>query len=88
MLLQTETAECALACLAMVASFHGYQVDVAQLRKRFAGSRRGATLAALIRMAGQLELAARALKLELEHLDKLQAPCTPGRHAARRRPGD
>jgi len=74
-LLQTETAECGLACLAMVASFHGYQVDVAQLRKRFAGSRRGATLAALIRMAGQLELAARALKLELEHLDKLQTPC-------------
>lgn len=74
-LLQTETAECGLACLAMVASFHGYQVDVAQLRKRFAGSRRGATLASMIRMAGKLELAARALKLELEHLDKLQTPC-------------
>jgi ATP-binding cassette subfamily B protein RaxB len=31
-ILQTEAAEYGLACLAMVASFHGYRVDLASLR--------------------------------------------------------
>src|SRR5687767_7294841 len=43
-LLQTEAAECGLACLAMIASYHGHAVDVASLRRRFAVSMRGATL--------------------------------------------
>ena len=29
---QTEAAECGLACLAMVASFHGHRVDLNTLR--------------------------------------------------------
>jgi ATP-binding cassette subfamily B protein RaxB len=44
-LLQTEAAECGIACLAMIASYHGHAVDVATLRRRFAVSMRGATLA-------------------------------------------
>ncbi len=31
---QTEAAECGLACLAMVANHHGYETDLASLRRR------------------------------------------------------
>jgi len=34
-LLQTEATECGVACMAMVASYHGYRTDVASLRRRF-----------------------------------------------------
>ena len=34
LVLQTEAAECGLACLAMVASYYGYQTDLATLRDR------------------------------------------------------
>ena len=33
--LQTEAAECGLACLSMIASYHGYEADLASLRRRF-----------------------------------------------------
>ena len=31
---QTEAAECGLACLAMVASYHGHRIDLNALRRR------------------------------------------------------
>ncbi|MDQ3261878.1 MAG: peptidase domain-containing ABC transporter [Pseudomonadota bacterium] len=72
--LQTEAAECGLACLAMVASYHGYRSDLATLRRQHSISLKGATLNQLIQIAGQLKLASRPLKVELEQLDKLQLP--------------
>jgi ATP-binding cassette, subfamily B, bacterial CvaB/MchF/RaxB len=75
MLLQTEAAECGLACLAMVASHHGHRCDLPSLRQRFSLSLKGATLADLVRMASQLQLNARALRAEMEHLPDLQLPC-------------
>ena len=42
MLLQTEAAECGLACLAMVANYHGHDMDLASLRRRFVASLKGA----------------------------------------------
>jgi ATP-binding cassette subfamily B protein RaxB len=74
-LLQTEAAECGLACLAMIASYHGHAVDVATLRRRFAVSMRGATLAVLMELAARLGLEARAVRVELEDLARLRAPC-------------
>jgi len=41
MMLQTEAAECGLACLAMLASYHGHDVDLAGLRRRFSTSLKG-----------------------------------------------
>jgi ATP-binding cassette subfamily B protein RaxB len=75
LILQTETAECGLACLAMVAGHHGHRIDLATLRARHAISLRGSTLADLMRLAGQLQLAPRPLRLELEHLPQLKLPC-------------
>lgn len=75
MMLQTEAAECSLACLAMVASYHGHDVNLAGLRRRFSTSLKGATLAQLMTMAGQLGFACRPLKLDLIELTQLKTPC-------------
>jgi len=75
LILQTEAAECGLACLAMVAAHHGLCTDLPTLRQRFSLSLKGATLADLARMAGPLNLNPRALRLEMEHLPQLQLPC-------------
>lgn len=71
---QTEDTECALACLAMIAQYHGHDVNLAALRERYAVSLRGASLADIVEMAGRLHLSPRALRLDLEDLDKLQLP--------------
>ena len=73
--LQTEAAECGLACLAMVASAHGLHTDLAALRQRFSLSLKGVTLADLVRMADRLQLPSRALRAELDELPQLQTPC-------------
>jgi ATP-binding cassette subfamily B protein RaxB len=75
MYLQTEAAECGLASLAMVACFHGHRVDLAALRRRFSVSLKGSTLAFLMQAAGRIHLAPRPLRLELEELAQLRAPC-------------
>ena len=75
MMLQTEATECGLACLAMVASYHGHDVDLASLRRRFTMSLKGASLAQVMAIAGQLGLISRPLKLELDELSQLRAPC-------------
>ncbi len=74
LLLQTEGAECGLACLAMVASHFGANLDLPQARARFSVSLKGATMADLVRMAGTLGLTARALRAEPEQLSQLQLP--------------
>jgi ATP-binding cassette, subfamily B, bacterial CvaB/MchF/RaxB len=74
-ILQTESAECGLACLAMVAHYHGFRSDLASLRRRFPISLKGATLASMIDIAQRLELTSRAVRLELEDLGKLRLPC-------------
>lgn len=75
MMLQTEATECGLACLAMIAHYHGHDVDLAGLRRRFSTSLKGATLRQVVAMAGQLHLTCRPLRLELEHLSQLHHPC-------------
>lgn len=75
LILQTEATECGLACLGMVASYHGYCTDLRMLRRRFPISLKGATLGHLIRIAGELGLVTRPLKLDLAHLNRLKLPC-------------
>ncbi len=74
-ILQTEAAECGLACLAMVASAHGFVTDLAAMRQRFSLSLKGVTMADLVRMADTLQLQSRALRAELSELGQLQTPC-------------
>jgi ATP-binding cassette subfamily B protein RaxB len=71
---QAEAAECGLACLAMVASFHGRRVDLNSLRRRFPVSLNGVTLRGLIEVAARLDLSSRPLRVELEYLPRLRLP--------------
>lgn len=74
LILQSEVAECGLACLAMVLATHGDRRGLTALRKLLPPSPRGSTLAELIDSAGQLGLAVRPLRLELEELRALRTP--------------
>lgn len=74
-ILQTETAECGLACLAMVSGYHGDHISLTALRRRFPLSSRGMTLGHLVRFADQLGMSGRPLRVELEDLPSLQVPC-------------
>ena len=73
--MQTEGAECGLACLAMIAGAHGLQTDLATLRRRFPISSRGLTMADVVRIADALHLQSRPLRAELEEVEQLQTPC-------------
>lgn len=72
---QNQLAECGLACLAMVARYHGHEVDLPGLRRRFPISLKGTSLERLIAIADQMDLDARPLRVEIEHLKNLRTPC-------------
>ncbi|EHI8843067.1 peptidase domain-containing ABC transporter [Escherichia coli] len=72
---QTETAECGLACLAMICGHFGKNIDLIYLRRKFNLSARRATLAGINGIAEQLGMATRALSLELDELRVLKTPC-------------
>ncbi|MDA3933292.1 MAG: peptidase domain-containing ABC transporter [Gammaproteobacteria bacterium] len=72
---QNELAECGLACLAMVANYHGHAIDLASLRRRFSISLKGMSMSSLINMAGKLGFDTRPLRVELDYLRQLQTPC-------------
>src|SRR5438128_6275584 len=74
LILQTEAAECGLACLAMVAGHYGHRTDLATLRSRHSMSLKGTTLAGLIKIAAALDLSSRPLRLELEAVGRLRLP--------------
>lgn len=73
--LQTEAAECGLACLVMVLAHHGTTTDLATLRGRYGAMPQGMTVAELARVAAAEQLAIRPVRVELEELDKLRVPC-------------
>jgi ATP-binding cassette subfamily B protein RaxB len=71
---QTEATECGLACLAMVARFHGRRTELNALRRQFPVSLQGMTLKTLIGVAAQMGFAARPLRLEPASLKELRTP--------------
>ena len=73
-ILQTEMTECGLACLAMIARFHGHDIDLNVLRRKHLVSMTGASLKSVIAIADGLQLSSRPLRLDLDHLEKLQLP--------------
>ena len=73
-ILQNESSECGLACLAMIACHHGYNTDLAAIQRRNLGVGRGARLTDLMQVAAQLKLGARPVKAQLEELHRLQTP--------------
>lgn len=74
-IMQDESAECGLACLAMVASFFGLRTDLPTLRSRLGAAQDGVTMKQLMAQASDLGLSARAVRAEFASLRHLHAPC-------------
>lgn len=73
-ILQSEAPECGIACLAMVASFHGHLTDLSAMRLRLSPSLKGVTLRHVSQVAEAMGLAARGVQVQLESLSKLTLP--------------
>jgi ATP-binding cassette subfamily B protein RaxB len=74
-LLQTEAAECGLACVSMIASYWGHTIDIASMRRRFSVSLKGVTLKGLMAIAQGMSLSPRPLKLDMQDIGDLKLPC-------------
>jgi ATP-binding cassette subfamily B protein RaxB len=73
-ILQTEMTECGLACMAMIARYHGHDIDLNVLRRRHLVSMSGTSLGGLMKIAATLDFAPRPLRVELDQLHKVQTP--------------
>lgn len=71
---QAETSECGLACLAMVAGYHGLVIDLVSLRRHYQTSLKGVTLAQLLGIAESLGLSGRPMRAEIHELTELTLP--------------
>jgi len=73
-ILQTEVAECGLACVAMIARYWGHDVDLNSLRRDYVISLAGASLKSVMQVGAALDFSPRPLRLDMEHLPQLQLP--------------
>src|SRR5258706_3863782 len=73
-ILQSEAPECGIACLAMVASFHGHRTDLSAMRLRLSPSLKGVTLKHIAQIGETMGLSARGVQVPLESLGKLRLP--------------
>ncbi|HEY0313206.1 MAG TPA: peptidase domain-containing ABC transporter [Allosphingosinicella sp.] len=71
---QAETAECGLACLAMVANFHGHEWTLPSLRMAHPISGRGATIRVLVAVAAEMGFDAAAGCIDAADVGKLELP--------------
>lgn len=74
-ILQSESSECGLASLAMVANYHDQKFALRDLRQRYSLSLKGASFSRLMTVATQLGFQCRPLRLDMEHLGELKLPC-------------
>lgn len=72
--LQSESAECGLACALMVARAFGHELGMPFMRRRFPGSARGSNLRQILEVLAALRIGARALRVDLEGLVELKKP--------------
>lgn len=72
--LQSETNECGLACLVMIAGYFRKKMDLASARLIHEASRHGMTLRELVAAFDRIEMTARAARIELDELRLLSYP--------------
>jgi len=71
---QAEIADCGAACLSMVASHHGLELNSATMRAAMSSSGRGVGLRELISGADRLRMRSRPVRVGLDGLDGLVLP--------------
>jgi len=74
MILQSEAPECGIACVAMIASYHGLRTDLSAMRMRLAPSMKGVTLQHIAAIADALKMSFRGVQAPLSALGKLRLP--------------
>jgi ATP-binding cassette subfamily B protein RaxB len=74
MIYQAESSECALACLAMIAGYHGLKTTLLELRERYAISMKGATLRDVVELAHHINLSSRPVRCEMAGLRNVTLP--------------
>ncbi len=74
LVMQTEAAECGLACLVMIAGHHGYETDLQSMRREHSITQKGSSLKSIIEIADSMHMAARPLRVELAGLAKVRLP--------------
>lgn len=75
LVLQDEEAEGGLACLAMVAGYHGYLTDMTSLRARFNVGAKGMLAKALLDTGAALNLTGQGKQVDLTKMYRLKTPC-------------
>lgn len=74
-ILQSEAAECGIACLAMICGYYGLDIDLFNFRQRYGSPSQGVTLMSLSKTAEHAGLKSRALSLDLDEIRQLKLPC-------------
>lgn len=72
--LQSEVAECGITCLAMIAYYHGYKINMLAMRQKYPVGIQGITVKQILKVADDIGLSGRVLKLELGQLAKVKGP--------------
>jgi ATP-binding cassette subfamily B protein RaxB len=75
MYMQHEQAECGHACVAMISTYCGHDIDLQALRLRFPTTGSGLNLLQMRSLCWQLQLNAQALRIELGDLHQVTPPC-------------
>ncbi len=70
--LQSEGAECGLACIAMICSYYDIPLSLNQLRRHYGSSRRGDSIARLVGILRDLGVNCSALKVDSGYIPSLQ----------------
>lgn len=71
---QSEMAECGITCLAMIAYYHGYKINMLAMRQKYPVGNQGITVKQILKVADDIGLSGRVLKLELGQLAKIKGP--------------
>jgi len=74
LILQSEAPECGIACVAMVAGYHGFRTDLSAMRLRLSPSMKGVTLQHIAAIAGTMKMSLRGVQAPLEGLGRLRLP--------------
>jgi ATP-binding cassette subfamily B protein RaxB len=74
LILQSEAAECGLACCAMIAGYYGHNIDLIEFRNKVSISLKGLDLKGVMSCADSLNFNTRPVRVELNEVGSLQLP--------------
>ncbi len=73
-ILQTESADCGLACLAMIFEFHGVKTNIEYFREKYSSDNSGLSLYDLYKIAQEHGFSAKGLQVDLNEISSLTLP--------------